>query len=124
MVYPWYKSICIEYNRIVFPANRIKINPTQERCLRVYRQIKGEDKSCREVQFGNMTDQLQGDYLHGYEGIQAEMYQVSQYDESTAVITTYLRKVRMSKQDAFRAQEQFSLTVGSTTTGNLIRKYK
>ena len=37
--------------------------------LRVYRQLKREDMPYREVDFGNMTKQLQRDYLDMLEGV-------------------------------------------------------
>ena len=53
----------VEHNRKVFSANRVKFNPTKERCFRRCRQIRKEDRSCREVDFSNMTEQPQTDCL-------------------------------------------------------------
>ena len=67
-----------------------------------------------------MTEQLQGDYLDKYEGVQAEMHQVGQYDESSALNITYVGKVEMSREDALKALEQLSLTYQSTMIGTLL----
>ena len=64
-----------------------KINLTGGKCVTRYRQIKGEDRSCRAVHFGNMTEQLQPDFPYMYEGI-------GQFDESIATIT-HLGKVNI-----------------------------
>ena len=37
-------------------------------------------------------------------------HQVSQFDESSVVITTFIGKVNMTREDVMKAQEQFSLT--------------
>ena len=39
-----------------------------------------------------MTEEPQADSLHRYEGVQAEIHQVSQFDDSSAVGTTCLGK--------------------------------
>ena len=44
-----------EHNRKALPANRAKFNPTEERYVKGYIPIKGEDMSCREVDAGNVT---------------------------------------------------------------------
>ena len=85
--------------------------------MKGYGQTKGESRTCQEVAFDNMTKQLQEDYLDRYEGVQAEIHQVSQFDESITVSTTYLGKVEISREDALKVQEQFSHTDQSKTMG-------
>ena len=43
--------------------------------LKGYRQFKGESRAIQEIDFGNITKQLQTDYLHRY--VQIEIHQVS-----------------------------------------------
>ena len=45
-----------------------------------------------------MTEQLQTDYLDRYEGVQTETHHASQFDGSSAVSTTYLGNVNMSRR--------------------------
>ena len=99
-----------EYNRKVLPSTRVKFKPTEKRCLIDYIQIKDGNRSCQEIDFENMTEQFQVDYLDRYEGVHAEIHQVSQFDESSAVRTTYLSKVNMLRKNAPMAQEHFTLT--------------
>ena len=54
-----------------------------------------------------MAEQLRKDYLDKYQGVQGEMHQVSQSDKSSAVGTTYLDKINMTREDAMKIQEQF-----------------
>ena len=71
----------------------------------MYRQIRGENGTCQEVDFKNMTEQLQEDYLDKYKSVQAEINHVSQLDLSNAESTTYFDKVEMSRGGALKAQE-------------------
>ena len=57
-----------------------------------------------------MTEQLQTDYQDWYEGFQAEIRYIIQFNESSVVRTTYLGKVEMCREDALMEQEQFSLS--------------
>ena len=63
------------------------------KCQKGYRQIKGKCRTCQEFDFDNMTKQVQVNYLDRYEGVQEEIHEMSQIDESRAVSTTYLGKV-------------------------------
>ena len=67
-----------------------------------------------------MTEELQTDYLDRYEGVQAWIHQVSQFDDSSVVHTTYLGKSGRTRKGVIRAQEQFSITGQSTTVGTLL----
>ena len=89
------------YIRKALPANRVKFNQREGRCLKGYRQIKGEGRPCAGIYFRNMTE-LQTDYIDRYVGIQAKIHQVSQFEESSALSTTYFGKVNMSRENAFR----------------------
>ena len=56
---------------------------------------------------------------------QAEIHHVSQlFDNSSAISTTYLGRIEISREDAFKAQEQFSLTDQSITVGTLTKCYR
>ena len=54
-----------------------------------------------------MTEELQADYLDRYEGVQSWIHQVSQFDDSSAVNTTYLGKTDKTSKNFIKAQEQF-----------------
>ena len=40
-----------EYNREALPAKRLKFDPTEVRCLKWYRQINGNSRTCQEIIF-------------------------------------------------------------------------
>ena len=45
-----------------------------------------------------MTEQLQADYLDRYEGVQAQIHQACQFDDSSAVHTIYLGRIKRSRK--------------------------
>ena len=79
--------------------------------------MKGENRTCQETDFDNMKEEFQTDYLERYEGVQPEIHHISQFNESSALNTAYYSKDNMSREDALKAQDQFSLTDQSTTIG-------
>ena len=84
-----------------------------------YNQFKAEDKLCGAAACCKITVQPQTDYLDEYKGVQIKRNQVSQFDETSFVTTTYLRKVNMTTDDSFIVQEQFTLKDQSTAVGTL-----
>ena len=85
-----------------------------------HRQALGENKSCQEVNFDSMTEQIQADYLDRHRGVQPQTHQISQSDDSGAISTTYLGRNGRSRGDDIKAQEQFSIIDQSTTVGTLL----
>ena len=45
------------------------------------------------INFKSMIEELQADYLDRYEGVQVHIHQVSQFDNCSALGTTYLGKL-------------------------------
>ena len=64
-----------------------------------------------------MTVQLQADYLDIYEGVQSQIHQVKEFDDSCVVSTTYLGRNNRSRKDAREVQVQFSITDQCITVG-------
>ena len=73
-----------------------------------------------KVNFDSVTEQLPTDYLDRYEGVQTQIHQLCQSDESSALSTTHLGRTEMSPRDAIIPQEQFSIIDRSTTVGTLL----
>ena len=67
-----------------------KLNLTHQKEDGLGRYVKmKEGRLCREVDFGNMMEQLGTNYLDRYEGVKAEIHQISQFSVNIAVSTTY-----------------------------------
>ena len=60
------------------------------------------------------------DYLDIYEDVQAQIHQISQFDDSNTVSTTYLGRTEKLTGDTIKVQEQFSITDQSITVGILL----
>ena len=88
----------VEYNRNVLPTNKVQFNLSEGSFKRGINKLKAESRRCKEIDFDNITEQLQTDYLERYEGFQREIHQVRQFDESSAVNTKYLGSVNMKKK--------------------------
>ena len=56
-------------------------------------------QAIREVNVGNITEQLQMDFLNKYEGVQSQIDQGIQFDKCIAVSTPHLGKVCMKIGD-------------------------
>ena len=67
-----------------------------------------------------MIEQLQTGFLDRYKSVLPKIYQISQFDESSAVRTTYLGNINMKKEDAFKVQWKFLLTDQSSTIASLL----
>ena len=61
---------------------------------------KSKDRTCQEVSLHSMTEHLYSDYLDKYKAVQAKILQVSQFDDSSAVSTTYLGSAERTRRDA------------------------
>ena len=55
------------------------------------------------LDFDSMSEELQADYLDGYDGVQVQIHQVSQFDDSSAVSATYLGKPDRTRKDVTKA---------------------
>ena len=58
-----------------------------------------------------MTEQPQAGYLDAYEGVQEQIHQVSQFDDSSDVSTTYLGRTERSRKEVIKVQEQSQISL-------------
>ena len=110
----------VEENRKELPSDRVKFNPTKGKCQKGYGQPQGKNRTCQEVNPDSMTEQLQIDQLDRYEGVQAQIHQVSQFDDSNAVSTTYLDRIERARWEIIKCQELFLIKDQSTAVGTLL----
>ena len=61
-------------------------------------------------------------YFDRYEGIQSEISQVTKFDKSTDLITTYLGRVGQTRKSVIRAEESFPISGGGYAIGKLSDK--
>ena len=62
-------------------------------------------------------DRIRNTYLDKYGGIQAEILQVTSFDESTDLSTTYPGKTDVTREQAIKAEERFPISRQGYTNG-------
>ena len=67
-------------------------------------------------------DRIRDIYLDRYDGVQAEISQVTSFDESTDLSTTYLGKTGMTRDYMIKAEEKFPISGHWYTSGKLMDK--
>ena len=65
-------------------------------------------------------DRIRDTYLDKYDGIQAEISQVTKFDESTDLSTTYLGKAGVTREHVIKAEERFPISGQGYTNGKLL----
>ena len=88
------------------------------KCLGCYKQIT-EDRSCREIDFTNVTQQLLIGYVNMYEGFQTDIHKVGQFDQSFAVSTLFWEKL-LCQEKTLLWYKNISLKNQSTTICTLL----
>ena len=81
---------------------------------------KEEERQIVELDFGNMSEKLKGEYLDMYEGIQAEVISVTVFDENTELSTTYIGKTDMNRASKIKAEERFPISEQRYMVGKLL----
>ena len=61
-------------------------------------------------------------YFDRYEGVQSEISQVTRFDESTDLSTTYLGRINQTRKSVIRAEESFPISGQGYTVGKLSDK--
>ena len=65
-------------------------------------------------------DKVRDVYFGKYNGIYAEISQVTRFDESTDLSTTYLGKADMTREHIIKAEEKFPISGQGYTHGKLL----
>ena len=97
----------------------LTIRPLEDRKhKRLYSSLKANedlipDMICDE-------DRITDTYLDRYDGVQAELSQVTSFDESTDLNTTYLGKTDMTREYVIKAKEKFPISGQGYTNGKLL----
>ena len=69
-----------------------------------YKTKSNEEREFREVDFGTVTQSLQGKYLDVYDGIQSDIVSLSTFDKNSDISMTYLgRRGHKESQDKLKA---------------------
>ena len=76
----------------------------------LYNQLKEEQGSSLNVDFGINADFLKMKYLDPYEDVYADMVYTNRFDKNSDLSTTYLGQTKMNRDTKFKAEERFPIT--------------
>ena len=65
-------------------------------------------------------DKLKEEYFDRYDGIHTEISQVTRFDESTDLSTTYSGRIEMTRDRIIKAEEKFPISGQGYTSGKLL----
>ena len=89
-----------------------------KRHKRLYNSLKTDEDLIHDMIFNE--DRIRDIYLDKYDGIQAEIPQVNEFDESTDLSTTYLGKTDMTREYVIKAEERFLISGQGYLNGKLL----
>ena len=85
---------------------------------RLYNGLKADEDLIPDIIFGE--DRIRDTYLDKYDGVQAEISQVTRFDESTDLSTTYLGKTDETREYVIKAEEKIPISGQGYTNGKLL----
>ena len=87
-----------------------------------YKKIcnKEEERVILELDFGNTSEKLKGEYLDMYEGIQLEVISTTRFDENSDLSTTYLGRVDTTRVSKIKVEERFPISEQGYMRGKLL----
>ena len=85
---------------------------------RLYSNVKADEELIPDTIFDE--DRIRDTYLDKYDGVQAEILQVTRFDKSTDLSTTYLGKTNVTREYVIKAEEKFPILGQGYTNGKLL----
>ena len=73
-----------------------------------------------ELDFGNMSEKLKGEYLDIYEGICSEILSTTRFDENSDLRTIYLGRVDITRASKIKAEDRFPVSEQRYTAGKVL----
>ena len=99
----------------------LTIKPLEDRKhKRLYSSLETNEDLIPDMIFDE--DRIRDIYLDRYNGVQAEISQVTSFDESTDLNTTYLGKTDMTRDYVIKAEEKFPISGHGYTSDMLMDK--
>ena len=85
---------------------------------RLYSNLKADEELIPNIMFDE--DRIKDTYLDRYDGVQAEILQVTSFDESTDLSTMYLGKTNVTREYVIKAEEKLPVSGQGYTNGKLL----
>ena len=94
----------------------LTIRPSEDKKhKRLYSNLKADEELIPDIIFDE--DRIRDIYLDKYDGVQAEISQVTRFDESTDLSTIYLGKTDVTRKYVIKAEEKFPISGQGYTNG-------
>ena len=99
----------------------LTIRPLEEKKhIRLFSTLEIQDDQILEMIFEE--NKVKETYFDRYEGVQSEISQVTRFDESTDLSTTYLGRINQTRKSVIRAEESFPILRQGYMVGKLSDK--
>ena len=85
---------------------------------RLYHSVKTDKGLTVDVEFEG--DKLKEEYFDKYDGVYTEISQMTRFDESTDMSTTYLGRIVMTRDMIMKVEEKFPISGQGYTSGKLL----
>ena len=100
---------------------RLTIRPLEEKKhRRLFSTLEIKEDQAPDMIFEE--NKVKEAYFDRYKGVQSEMSQVTRFDESTDLGTTYLGRINQTRKSVIRAEESFPISGQGYTVGKLSDK--
>ena len=76
---------------------------------KIYDRLKEEYRQVLELDFGNIPDKIQGEYLDRFEGVQSEVICTTRFDGNLDLSTKYLGRIDMTRVGKIKVEEKFPI---------------
>ena len=100
---------------------RLTIRPLEKKKhRRLFRTLEIKEDQIPDMIFEE--NKVKEAYFDRYEGVQSEISQVTRFDESSDLSTTYLVRINQTRKSVIRAEESFPISGQGYTVGKLSDK--
>ena len=79
-----------------------------------------KEKYILSIDFGDIPEKLEEEYLGMYEGIQSEILSTMRFNENSDLITTYLGKIGTTRARNIKVEEKFPISEQGYAVGRLL----
>ena len=108
-------------NSCMNETSKLTIRPLEEKKhRRLFSTLEIQEDQIPEMIFEE--NKVKEAYFDRYEGVQSEISQVTRFDESTDLSTTYLGRINQTRKSVIRAEESFPISGQGYTVGKLSDK--
>ena len=81
----------------------------QKNHRKLYDRFKEEDRQFIELDFGDTLDELKGECLVMYDGVESEVLLTTNFDKNSYLGTTYLSRIDISRSDKINMEVRFPI---------------